>query len=122
MVDRAEVHRIAASLPGVVDDSPPQSITLSAAGRGIAWTFMERVHPKKPRVPCLAVLAVRCPIERKELLVEVAPNIYFDDDHYRGYPALLVRLAAIDAADLRALLEAAAAWAAAAPAKRPRKA
>jgi hypothetical protein len=38
------------------------------------------------------VLAVRCRPERKELLLEAAPEIYFDDDHYRGYPAVLVRL------------------------------
>ena len=121
MVDRETVRALAAALPGVVDDSTADGIALAAGGRGIAWTFMERVHPKKPRVPRLPILAVRCPIERKDLLLEVAPDIYFDDPHYLGYPAVLVRLEAIDAEDLRALLADAAGWAVAAPPKRPRK-
>ena len=93
----------------------------SIAGHRVAWTFLLRIHPKKARVPHLPVLVVHCPLARKELLVEAAPDIYFDDDHYRGFPAIMVRLEAIDAADLRGLLEDAAAWAAAAPTKRPRK-
>jgi DNA ligase D-like protein (predicted 3'-phosphoesterase) len=32
------------------------------------------------------------PPERKEMLLEAAPEIYFDDDHYRSFPAVLVRL------------------------------
>ena len=33
------------------------------------------------------VLVVRCPFETKELLIAAAPDIFFDDDHYRGYRA-----------------------------------
>jgi hypothetical protein len=42
------------------------------------------------------VIAMRCRIETKELLIEAAPDRFFDDDHYRGYPAVLVRLAEIE--------------------------
>ena len=35
---------------------------------------------------------------------EAAPERFFDDDHYRGYPAVLVRLGAIDEAELAGLL------------------
>ena len=52
----------------------------------------------------LEVLAVRCPIEKKEMLVEAAPERFFDDDHYRGFPAVLVRLPRIDEYELGALL------------------
>ena len=40
---------------------------------------------------------------RKELLIEAAPDRFFDDPHYRGYPAVLVRLKAIGKRELGAL-------------------
>lgn len=80
-------------------------MVFDVAGKGFAWTWMERFDPKKPRRPCPAVLAVRCALERKEMLIEAAPEIYFDEPHYRGFPAVLVRLAAIGEAELASLLE-----------------
>lgn len=38
------------------------------------------------------VAVLLLPLEQKEFLIEVAPDIYFETDHYRGWPALLVRL------------------------------
>ncbi len=38
------------------------------------------------------------------MLIAAAPDRFFDDDHYRGYPAVLVRLAAVDELDFAALL------------------
>ena len=32
--------------------------------------------------------------------MEAAPGIYFETDHYKGWPAVLVRLAAISDAEL----------------------
>src|SRR5690606_8415944 len=29
-----------------------------------------------------------CPLEEKELLIAAAPEIYFETDHYRGWPAV----------------------------------
>jgi hypothetical protein len=40
------------------------------------------------------------PLEQKELLMEAAPEIYFETPHYAGWPAVLVRLAAIGDAEL----------------------
>jgi hypothetical protein len=104
MAEIADVRRIIAALPGAVDVSKPEQLVFRAAGALFAWSALKRVDPKKPRVPCLEILAVHCPIERKEMLVEAAPDLYFDDDHYRGYPALLVRLEAIGEAELSTLL------------------
>ena len=115
MVDVAALRRIAASLPGALDRSSAQRLVFEVNGKGFAWSRLERVHPKKPRVPSLEVLAVRCPIERKEMLIEAAPDIYFDDDHYRGYQAVLVRLVAVEEAELAALLADACAMQAAKP-------
>jgi hypothetical protein len=105
MVDPATVRRLASALPGLEDRSSDQRLAFeTAAGKGVAWTFMRRVDPKTPRVPDLSVLAVRCEMARKDLLVEAAPDRFFDDDHYRGYPAVLVRLAAVGEDELAGLL------------------
>ena len=105
MVEIEQLRRLAMALPEAKDDSDPGRLAFSVGGKGFAWSFMERVTPKKPRVPNLDILAVRCPIERKEMLIAAAPEIYFDDDHYRGYPAVLVRLAAAAEDELAGLLE-----------------
>jgi hypothetical protein len=109
MVSAAEVRRIAARVAGVADESQPQSLAFGANGKGVAWTYLVRTAPKAKRLPQLDVLAVRCPIDRKAMLIEAAPQIYFDDAHYRGYPAVLVRLNEISKAELKALLESAVA-------------
>jgi hypothetical protein len=121
MLRHADVRRLAMALPGSVDESEGESLAFAVGGKGFAWRYLERVHPKKPRVVNPRVLAVRCPIERKEFLIEAAPDIYFDDDHYRGYPAVLVRLEAVEEAELAALLADACALQAAAKPKRKRK-
>jgi hypothetical protein len=122
MVDIPTARRLALELPQVKDSSDNQRLVFETAGRGFAWSYNERVHPKKPRVPRLDVLAVRCPLEKKEMLIEAAPDRFFDDDHYRGYPALLVRLGAIDEDELKALLAEAWQMQSAKPPRRRRKA
>ena len=37
-------------------------------------------------------VSLRIPMEQKEFLLEIAPEIYFETDHYKGWPWLLVRL------------------------------
>jgi hypothetical protein len=120
MPGHADVRRIAAALPDAIDETEGQSLTFTVGGKGFAWAYLERVHPKKARVVNPHVLAVRCPIERKELLIEAAPDVYFDDDHYRGYPAVLVRLEVVEEAELAALLADACALQASKPKRKPR--
>jgi len=115
MVEAADVRRIILNLPEVSAGPESDRLSFAVAGKPIAWTFLERLQPKAPRQPRLDILVVRCAIERKEMLIEAAPDTYFDDDHYRGYPAVLVRLAAIAEADLEALLR--QAWSIQAPAR-----
>ena len=45
-------------------------------------------------------LVFMCAIEAKELLMEAAPDIYYQTDHYKGWSALLIRLAAISDEEL----------------------
>jgi hypothetical protein len=60
-------------------------------------------------------LVFRCAIEEKEMLIAAAPDIYFETDHYKGYPAVLVQLSQVSDAELRQCLE--RAWRLQAPAK-----
>ena len=106
-------RRIAASLPEVEDASTPESLAFSVRGKGFAWSWKERFVPKRPRRPRLDVLAVRCAPEEKEAILASDPEKFFTEDHYRGFPAVLVRLEKIDEKELAALL--ATAWRCQAP-------
>jgi len=61
------------------------------------------------------VLVVRIDIADKEYLISSRPEVYFTLPHYDGYPAVLVRLPAIESDDLRRLLT--ASWRYVAPPK-----
>ena len=50
-------------------------------------------------------LVFRCTLEDKEMLMAAAPRIYFETDHYKGWPAVLVRLKNVSTAKLRHRLE-----------------
>jgi len=40
-------------------------------------------------------------MEIKDILIEAEPSIYFETDHYRGYPAILMRPETLDKDILR---------------------
>jgi hypothetical protein len=100
------IRRLALALPEATDASHGEQLVFEVEGRGFAWSYLARDVPRKPRVLHPEVLAVRCELPRKELLIEAAPEVFFDDDHYRGFPAVLARLPLIEEAELAALLEA----------------
>jgi hypothetical protein len=103
MADQAEVRRIALSLPQAAEDE--DHFAFSVGKKGFAWVWMERVAPKKPRVPRPDVLAVRVAGQTdKELLLGADPAKFFTEPHYNGFPAILIRLPAIQADELRELL------------------
>ena len=60
-------------------------------------------------------LVLLCPEEQKALLMDISPEIYFETDHYVGWPAVLVRLDRIGDEELALRLE--DAWRSKAPAK-----
>jgi hypothetical protein len=73
--------------------------------KGFAWVWMERVDPRKPRVACPDVLAIRVPnLDAKEILLMADRDKLFTEPHYDGFPAVLVRLNAIGRTELRKLL------------------
>ena len=94
MASQADVRRIALSLPQTVEEG---GLHFTVAGKGFVWVWMERVQPKKPRVPNPDVIGVRVANElEKQALLSLDREVFFTEPHYDGYPAVLVRLPAID--------------------------
>ena len=117
MADLSDVQRIALALPdtSLDDDRIAFSVTNKGKRKGIAWVWMERIHPKKARVPNLSVLAIRVrDLAEKDMLLAARPSTLFTEPHYNGFPAVLVRLAAIDVDELEGLIR--NAWRCQAPA------
>jgi len=103
-------------LPGVREGTGQFAFTVEKKGKqkGFAWVWLERVVPKKPRVPRPDVLAVRVRDEaEKAILLAADPDRFFTEPHYNGFPAVLVRLPKVTSAQLRTLLE--GAWRCLAP-------
>ena len=51
------------------------------------------------------LMVLHCPLEVKEMLMEIAPDIYFQTDHFKGWPGLLVRLDVINDEELSLRIE-----------------
>ena len=116
MAKQEDVRRIALSLPETSEDPNRFAFSVPNKGKskGIVWVWLERIHPRKARVPNPSVIAVAvADLNEKELLLAANPGKYFTEPHYNGYPAILVRLADVDADELRGLIV--NAWGCAAP-------
>jgi hypothetical protein len=50
-------------------------------------------------------MVLHCPLEQKDLLMEMAPDIYWQTDHFKGWPGLLVRMDIITDEELGLRLE-----------------
>ncbi len=89
-----EVVAIALGYPGVVQST---SYGTPAIKLGTKFILRER----EP-----GVIALQRPtIDERNMLLEMAPEIFYITDHYRDYPYALVRLAAIAPDHFRALFE-----------------
>ena len=82
----------AAGLPDIEEDP-----SFGTPGLKVRGKFLMRVKDDD-------TLVFRCPIEMKEILIESVPEIYFETDHYKGYPAVLVRLSKASDAELQQCL------------------
>ena len=104
---QADVRRIALSLPETVEEEGRFAFSVPNKGKlkGYAWVWLERITPKKARVPNKKVLAVRVvSVRDRDLMIAVEPAKFFTEPHYNGFPAVLVRLDAVTTAELRRLL------------------
>jgi hypothetical protein len=107
MATQDDVRRICATLPGATEGTERFGFSVSVKGkaRGFVWSWAERVHPRKARVVNDGVLAVLVPdLITKEIILGLESEAFFTEPHYNGFPAVLVRLAAITPEDLEPLI------------------
>jgi len=102
-----DVRRIALSLPETSEAEDRFAFSVANRGKqkGFAWVWLERVEPKKARVPKPGVIAVRVANDaEKQLLLASDEEKFFTEPHYNGFPAVLVRLSAIEVDELEELI------------------
>jgi len=98
-----DVRRVALDLPETTEGD--DRFGFSVAGKAFAWSWMERVDPKRARIESTSVIAVRVADElAKQTLLATEPDVCFTEPHDDGYPAVLVRLEPIDLARLERIL------------------
>lgn len=90
----AVARQLALALPGVVEGTAYRTPAFRVAGR-----FFFRLREDG------ASLAIRIDFDTREALLQARPEAFFITDHYRGYPAMCVRLAIVRREELKALLE-----------------
>ncbi|HEX5857524.1 MAG TPA: hypothetical protein VFY91_05385 [Microbacterium sp.] len=122
MVTLDEVREVAMALPGTLES--PDTQNDGSQWRVPAGRFVWE-RPLRPRdiddltaagrpVPEGEIIAVRTDgLEVRRALVESFPEVFFVVPHFEGYPAVLVRLDAIDVEQLREVV--ADAWLVKAP-------
>jgi hypothetical protein len=116
MASQADVRRIALSLPGTEEAANHFAFSVRNKGKlkGFVWVWLERVAPKKARVSQPKVIAVRVAnLVDKDFMLTLNPDKFFTEPHYDGFPAVLVRLPAVTARELKPII--AEAWRCQAP-------
>lgn len=115
--------------PGESDDLAPAFARLKRAAEnlpeveaGLSYgTPALRVGKKLLcRIKDADTAVLMCDLEEKEMLMASAPDLFFETDHYKGWPALLVRIHDISAEELAHRMQ--RAWLRAAPKKLVREA
>jgi hypothetical protein len=107
VVNQDDVRRIALSLSETVEATDRFAFSVRSRDKlkGFVWVWLERVDPKKARIPNPDVIAVRVAnLDEKSLLLSMDTTKFFTEPHYNGFPAVLVRLAEINAEELELLI------------------
>jgi hypothetical protein len=89
------VRQIALALPEA-EDASGERPAFRVRGKLFAWQ-------SRPRDG--GALAVRVDADEKQLILGSNPDVYFETPHYRGYPAVLIRLEKIDREELAERIE-----------------
>ena len=95
MADWDTVRVLALAFPETEAGSSDR-IAFSVRGKGFAWEARERDG---------GGLAVRVDRDEKALILDANPDVYFTCPHYNGFPAVQIRVEAIDRDELHDRLE-----------------
>ena len=103
MADADDVRRLALALPGV-EEIDSDGFDFRVGGEGFVWSYPER-RPGQPRLirTDIAVLYVGDEAEKQALLLG-EPGLFFTAPGYRGWPLVMLRLAAVDGGRLEELV------------------
>jgi hypothetical protein len=107
MATQDDVRRICSKLPGANEGEGRFGFSVENKGKakGFLWSWAERIDPKKARVPNDDVLVVVVPnLAVKEIIVGSDSEKFFTEPHYNGFPAVHIRLAAIQTDELEDLI------------------
>lgn len=99
-----EVRRIALALPGVEEGTSYGTPAFRVRGK-----FFARLREDGES------LVLKCNLFERAFLMDDLPDVFYITDHYRDYPAVLVRISAASPALLRERME--ASWRIVAPKK-----
>ena len=91
-----EAGAIACAYPGVGEGT-----SYGTRGWRVGKKFLMREKEKMDGVLVVGLAN----LDEQEFLIETQPEAFFITDHYRGYPAVLVRVGKIDRKGLTALIE-----------------
>ncbi len=90
-----EVIALASEFPGVEVSTSYGTPSLKARGK-----FLTRLRSEDD-----SLVLVDVPMDERDLLIEAEPQTFHITAHYEGYPAVLARLASVDAVTVRRMLE-----------------
>jgi len=107
-ITRAEGWKIALSIPGT-----EEVLWFKKPAVFIHGQFLTKVHDKEDAMT-LRVSSM----EMRDMMLEAEPKLFYITDHYRNFPFVLARLAALDRKTLKAMLIGRAAQLAANPTNR----
>lgn len=88
------VRELGLELPGV-----EEGLCYGTPGLRVKGKFLLRLRDDGESV------AIKIPMDDREVLLQADPAVFYITDHYRGYPAILFRLSAIHENQLADLLE-----------------
>lgn len=94
MRDWDEVVAFALALPGTELSTSYGKPAVKVRGKAFVYPGRER-----------GSFAVASPLPEKELLMETDPDTFWETDHYRGWPAVLVHFGSADPERVRMVVE-----------------
>ena len=89
-----EIRQMALAMPGVEESTSYGTPALKVFGKMLARKHQDGVS-----------IVLRVSFDEREMLMEAEPETFYITDHYRNYPALLVRIATVDPGTLQRILE-----------------
>ncbi len=96
------VRRIALEFPGV-----EEGVSYGTAAFRVKGKFLSRLREDGE------TLVVKCGFDERDFRMQADPETFFNTDHYRGYPTVLIRLNRVSPKALREVFE--QAWLRSAP-------